>query len=118
VRSAADSFLSLSMQDTRCSALITRRQILKKTMPAMAATLVVRGERATVKQILGYSVALLAVTIVPYATGSFGSVYLVAALGLGGVLVALAVRLRRGTAAPAAAALFRYSLLHSTALAT
>jgi protoheme IX farnesyltransferase len=73
---------------------------------------VVRGERETSKQILRYSLMLLALTIVSFAAGSFGTAYLVAALVLGGVFVALALRLRRQTTARFAALLFRYSLLY------
>src|SRR5207245_7802334 len=48
---------------------------------------VVRGERETARQIVLYTVALLAITIVPFAAGSFGLVYLVSALVLGGVFL-------------------------------
>ncbi len=41
---------------------------------------VVRGDRETTKQIVLYSVALLAFTVVPFAAGWFGAVYLAAAL--------------------------------------
>ena len=54
---------------------------------------VVRGEAATRRQILVYSVALVAFTVLPYATGLFGGLYLAAALVLGGGFLALAARL-------------------------
>jgi protoheme IX farnesyltransferase len=54
---------------------------------------VARGERATRRQILAYSVALVAFTALPYFTGLFGGVYLAAALLLGGGFIALAARL-------------------------
>ena len=54
---------------------------------------VVRGEAATRRQILIYSVVLVAFTILPYATGLFDAVYLGAAVLLGGGFVALAARL-------------------------
>lgn len=73
---------------------------------------VVRGERETAKEILLYSLALLAVSIVPYLVGSFGTVYLSAALILGVGFVALAARLRRQTNTHHASLLFRYSLLY------
>ena len=44
---------------------------------------VARGEAATRRQILVYSVALVAFTVLPYATGLFGGLYLAAALGAG-----------------------------------
>ena len=56
---------------------------------------VVRGERETVRQIVLYSLVLVAVTVVPFAWGTLGLVYLVAALVLGGAFVWLAIRLAR-----------------------
>src|SRR5256885_156332 len=56
---------------------------------------VVRGERETLRQIVFYSLALLAVTVAPFAAGSFGLVYLVAALALGALFLAPAVGLAR-----------------------
>ena len=57
---------------------------------------VVRGERATVRRIVLYTVALVAFTVVPFALGAFGVVYLVCALVLGGVFFVLARAPRRG----------------------
>jgi heme o synthase len=54
---------------------------------------VVRGERATRRQILLYSIVLVAFTLLPAATGLFGALYLVCALLLGGGFCALAARL-------------------------
>jgi heme o synthase len=54
---------------------------------------VAHGEAATRRQILLYSVALVAFTAVPYATGLFGGIYLAAASVLGAGFVGLAVRL-------------------------
>jgi protoheme IX farnesyltransferase len=73
---------------------------------------VVKGERETVRQIVLYSVVLLAVTVAPYAAGSFGLVYLVAALVLGGILLAGALALARAATRRNAALLFHYSLLY------
>ena len=73
---------------------------------------VVRGERATVRQIVLYSVMLLGVTLVPFVWGPFGLLYLTAALALGGVFLALAWWLGRAPSRPRAAALFHYSLLY------
>jgi protoheme IX farnesyltransferase len=73
---------------------------------------VVRGDRVTVRRILGYTVALFAFTLVPFATGAFGLAYLVGALLLGGLFLALAVRLLRGSDRRSAALTFHYSLLY------
>jgi heme o synthase len=73
---------------------------------------VVRGPQATARLIFWYSVLLLAVTLVPGAIGTFGSVYLISAAILGGVLCALAWRLWRRHSHANAAMLFHYSLLY------
>jgi heme o synthase len=54
----------------------------------------------------------VAFTVVPFALGWFGAVYLGAALGLGAVFLWLAVRLRRSIEPARASALFHYSLLY------
>jgi protoheme IX farnesyltransferase len=73
---------------------------------------VVKGAEATRRQILGYAIALTAVTILPFATGMLGGVYLVAALLLGAVFVALAVRLLRRPSQAAALRLYLSSLAY------
>jgi heme o synthase len=73
---------------------------------------VVRGERETARQIVLYSVGLLGVTLLPWAAGGAGPLYVVAALALGAVFVILAERLRRATTPRRAALLFHYSLLY------
>jgi protoheme IX farnesyltransferase len=77
---------------------------------------VVRGERETTRQIVLYSLVLVGVTAVPFATGTFGWGYLAAALLLGGVLIALAASLRRAVTQAHAARLFHFSLLYLAAL--
>ena len=73
---------------------------------------VVRGVRATTKQIVLYSILLVALSAAPFFAGTFGVAYLAAALALGGVFLALAVQLRRTTTPRGAALLFHYSLLY------
>jgi protoheme IX farnesyltransferase len=73
---------------------------------------VVSGERETARQIVLYSFVLLGVTLLPWAAGGAGPVYVVAALALGGVFLWLAERLRRDTTPRRAALLFHYSLLY------
>jgi protoheme IX farnesyltransferase len=71
---------------------------------------VVRGDRETAREILLYSVGLVAFTI---AVGFWlGPVYTAAAFVLGAVFVWLAVRLRRDLTRPRALALFHYSLAY------
>ncbi len=59
-----------------------------------------------------YSVGLVAVTLVPGLLGTFGALYVSAALVLGAILCALAVRLWREHSSANAALLFHYSLLY------
>jgi protoheme IX farnesyltransferase len=73
---------------------------------------VVRGERETARQIVLYSLVLVAVTLTPWAFGSAGLAYVAVALALGGAFVWLAERLRRDTTPRRAMLLFHYSLLY------
>jgi protoheme IX farnesyltransferase len=71
---------------------------------------VVRGDRETARQILLYSLALVAFTLL---VGIWlGALYTVAAAVLGAIFIALAVRLRRDLSRPRALALFHYSLAY------
>jgi protoheme IX farnesyltransferase len=54
---------------------------------------VARGDLVTRRQILAYALVLVAFTVLPVVTGLFGALYLAAALGLGAVLLGLAVDL-------------------------
>ena len=73
---------------------------------------VVRGEESTRRQIVSYTVLLVALTIAPVATGLFGGIYLAAALALGGVFLALAVRLSIAPSRRAALRLYLSSLAY------
>jgi heme o synthase len=73
---------------------------------------VVRGDRETARQIVLYSLVLVAVTLTPWAWGSAGLGYVAAALALGGAFLWLAERLRRDTTPRRAMLLFHYSLLY------
>jgi protoheme IX farnesyltransferase len=72
----------------------------------------VRGEVETRRQILVYSLALFATTLVLVPLASMGLVYTMSAVVLGGVFVYRALRLWR-TASPALAmGLFKYSIVY------
>ena len=73
---------------------------------------VVSGDAATLRRIVGYTVVLVAASVVPFAMGTFGGLYLGAALLLGGVFLALAWRLLRAPSRRGAATVFHYSLLY------
>ena len=90
-------------------ALLLREHYERAEVPMLP---VVRGEAFTVRRILGYTVVMVAATVVPFMTGTFGVVYLVAALALGGLFLALSVQLLLSPTRKRAAGLFHYSLLY------
>ena len=63
-----------------------------------------------------YTVALFAVTLLPFAIRMSGYVYLAAALALGGVFLGYAVQLYRDYSDELARATFRYSIVYLAAL--
>ena len=79
---------------------------------------VVRGEDETRRQILIYAVVLLAISLLPAIGGLFGTIYLAAALLLGGGFFALALRLRGRPTKRAALRLYLYSLAYLALLFT
>jgi heme o synthase len=88
-------------------ALLIKRDYEAARIPMLP---VVRGDAETARQILLYSIVLVAFTLaIAYA---FGWVYLAAALLLGAAFVRLAVRVRRETTPARAGALFHFSLLY------
>ena len=90
-------------------ALLIKRDYEAARIPMLP---VVRGDRETARQVLLYTVLLVGLTLVPVLTGTFGVLYLVAALLLGGQFLRLALRLWRSTAPAQASALFHYSLAY------
>ena len=73
---------------------------------------VVRGAETTGRQVLLYSVALTAATLLPGLTGTFGPVFLAAAGVLGITFCVLAWRVQRQPSAARAGLMFHYSLLY------
>ncbi len=90
-------------------ALLIRRDYEAAQIPMLP---VVRGVRATTRQIVLYTIVLVAVTVVPFVWGPLGLLYLVCALVLGGAFLWLALQLRAQTTSRRAAVLFHYSLLY------
>jgi protoheme IX farnesyltransferase len=90
-------------------ALLIRRDYEAARIPMLP---VVRGVRETTRQIVLYSLVLVGITVVPFAWGTLGLVYLGAALTLGAAFLLLAVRLRRETTPRQASVLFHFSLLY------
>jgi protoheme IX farnesyltransferase len=78
---------------------------------------VVRGEAETARQIVLYTIALIAVSLLLLPAAGMGWIYLVAAVGLGVVFLWSALRLRAdATSGRAAISLFRYSISYLTLL--
>jgi heme o synthase len=73
---------------------------------------VVAGHEETARQILLYTIVMVAVTLVFGPIGGMGWIYLTAALVLGGIFLAYAVRLRRTASVAVAMQLFRYSITY------
>jgi protoheme IX farnesyltransferase len=90
-------------------ALLIRRDYEAARIPMLP---VVRGERATTRQIVLYSLVLVAASLTPVLWGTLGLVYLVAAVALGVAFLWLALDLRRRTTPRHASVLFHYSLLY------
>ena len=90
-------------------ALLIKRDYAAAGVPMLP---VVRGESETARQIVLYTVALVAFTLAPALWGQFGLVYLVAAGALGGGFLWLAWRLRRERTPARASLLFHYSLAY------
>lgn len=91
-------------------ALLIRKDYARAHIPMLP---VVVGEHETRRQILLYSLLLLAATLILFAMRAMGIFYLAAALVLGGGLVFLAIRLlRSGTSQATARTLFWYSNLY------
>jgi len=90
-------------------ALLLTRQYRAAGVPMLP---VARGVAATTRQVLSYTLALVAASLLPGLTGTFGGLYLAAAVVLDGILCVLAWRLQRESTAARAAVLFHYSLLY------
>jgi heme o synthase len=90
-------------------ALMLREHYAAARVPMLP---VVRGERATLRRIVAYTVLLVGFTAVPFAAGTFGLVYLAGALALGAGFLALTLWLRRAPERRRAALVFHTSLLY------
>jgi heme o synthase len=86
--------------------LLIKRDYERAHIPMLP---VVLGEAETRKQIFLYSLQLLGVTLLLFASGIMGYVYLAAALILGGGMIYMAYRLLRGESLKWANRLFWYS---------
>jgi protoheme IX farnesyltransferase len=90
-------------------ALLIKREYQAAGVPMLP---VVRGDAEATRQIVRYSLAMVAVTLLPAAVGISGWGYVAAAALLGAYFLYLARRLRRDPGPARAGALFHYSLLY------
>jgi heme o synthase len=90
-------------------ALILERDYAAAGVPMLP---VVRGEAETKRQILLWSLVMVAVSLLPVVSGAAGAFYLWSALALGAVFLGLAVMLVREPGLWWARATFHYSLLY------
>ncbi len=90
-------------------ALLIRGDYERANVPMLP---VVRGVEETRKQILIYTVIMIATTFLPLVTRTSGLLYLALAIGLGGWFLYDAIRLLREQTQRAARRLYLYSLLY------
>jgi heme o synthase len=90
-------------------AILTRDDYEAAGVPMLP---VVRGNDETARQILLYTLLLVGLSLLPFLSQTFGTVYVVAAIALGAWFLLLAVRLVRDTSRGNARALFLYSLAY------
>jgi protoheme IX farnesyltransferase len=94
-------------------ALFRRDEYAKAQLPMLPVT---HGVHYTQVMIVLYTVALVAVTMMPYALRMSGLPYLVAALVLGALFLRYAVRLYVAYSDHLARAMFRFSIVYLAAL--
>jgi len=90
-------------------ALFRRNDYAQAGVPMLPVT---HGERYTRRHVLLYTVALFAVSLLPFCVHMSGSIYLAAALALGGIFLTYSARLYRSYSDRLAYATFRYSIVY------
>jgi len=91
-------------------ALIKQQDYARVGIPMMP---LVKGEHRTKQQMLGYTIMLVPLTLLPTVSGHQGLVYAVAAALLGGRLLWYCVRLlKEQGVTPTAWSMYKYSLLY------
>ena len=94
-------------------ALYRRHEYANARLPMLPVT---HGVRYTQVMIVLYTVALVAVTLMPYALRMSGMLYLLSAIGLGAMFLRHAVRLYLAYSDHLARAMFRFSIVYLAAL--
>jgi protoheme IX farnesyltransferase len=94
-------------------ALYRTKEYAKAGLPMLPVT---HGEKFTRLHVLLYTIILVAVSVLPFASRMCGLIYLVAALVLGGIFLQLAWRIWTDYSDALARRTFRYSIVYLTAL--
>jgi len=94
-------------------ALYRAQEYAKAGLPMLPVT---HGGKYTRLQIVLYTLALFAVTLLPFAIRMSSWIYLASAVALGGVFIAYAVALYRNYSDALARRTFRYSIVYLAAL--
>jgi heme o synthase len=94
-------------------ALYRAKEYAEAGLPMLPVT---HGGKYTRLQIVLYTLALFAVSLLPYAIRMSGWLYLVAAIALGGIFIGYAVLLYRRYSDALARRTFRYSIVYLAAL--
>jgi protoheme IX farnesyltransferase len=94
-------------------ALYRAKEYAKAGLPMLPVT---HGAEYTRLQIVLYTVALFAVSLLPFAIRMSGGIYLAAAVALGAVFIGYAVQLYRRYSDALARRTFRYSIVYLAAL--
>jgi protoheme IX farnesyltransferase len=92
-------------------ALYRKQEYAKAGVPMLPVT---HGDKFTRLHVLFYTVILVAVSLLPYATRMSGLIYVGAALALGAVFLYYAIRIYRDYSDRLAQTTFRYSILYLT----
>jgi protoheme IX farnesyltransferase len=90
-------------------ALIREKDYARAKVPMLP---VVAGSAETKRQILLYTILMLALTVMPTPLQMFGIPYLLMAIGLGAIFLRYVIRLLRADTTAAAWGLYKFSLLY------
>ena len=94
-------------------ALLLKDEYAKVGIPMLP---VVKGDRATVIQIIGYAIITFVVSIAPFLMHRVGLIYFVSAIVLSGVLLVKSIQLFQKVERKQASALFHYSMIYLAVL--
>ncbi len=94
-------------------ALYRKDEYAKAGVPMLPVT---HGDKYTQIQVLLYTIILIAVTLLPFAVGMSGAIYLIGALLLNGFFLRYAIKICRSYSDAIAKATFRYSIFYLAGL--